>query len=765
MLVLVAAAAAAVGLSGDGLGAPPPGPSTEVVVTLSAAPVAAFGRSLAAAARVSVQQAAAIRTVQRAIPDATVRWRYHLVLDGFSVVLPRSQVARLTSLPGLTVWPNVTYHALDGPTQIGAPRVWGPTLATAGQGMKIAIIDDGLDASHPYFSPAGFSYPPGYPKGQVKDATPKVIVQRAFPPPGETWKYAGAPFDPVNSGHATHVAGIAAGDHGTSANGATISGVAPAAYLGNYKALTVPTPGFGLDGNSAELAAAIEAAVADGMNVINMSLGEPEVEPSRDLVVRALENATRAGVVAVIAAGNDFDDFGYGSVTSPANTPDAIAVAADDASGTIADFSSAGPTPISLEMKPDVTAPGSGILSSLPNGRWGTLSGTSMATPQVAGAVAVLKQRHPAWTVAQVKSALVQTGDPVRGPGGGEIGAIREGGGQIDLPKADNPLLFAAPTGLSFGQLQPGASATRTIALTDAGGGAGAWSAAAVVQHGSATLTVPATVAVPGTLSVGATAGAVTGDAYGFVVLTRGADMRRVPFWLGVSAPQLGTERAITLTHAGVYHGTTRGAPSRVVAYRYPTGSGQTFSGPERVYRVHVGRVANLGVVVLSGRVTPHVTFAGSEDRLAGYPGLPIDLNPYRDQYGESVRAAGAVLPAAGDYDLVFDTASAAQGPFTFRYWVNDTTPPRVRLTSAARRLTYRVTDAGSGVDPSSITVSLDGSAARWSYRNGVLRVQARKGRHRLVLSVADWQETKNMEDVPPVLPNTTTLRATVTVR
>src|SRR6516164_7949244 len=115
MLVVVAAAAAAVGLSGDGLGAPPPGPSTEVVVTLSAAPVAAFGRSLAAAARVSVQQAAAIRTVQRAIPDATVRWRYHLVLDGFSVVLPRSQVARLASLPGLTVWPNVTYHALDGP--------------------------------------------------------------------------------------------------------------------------------------------------------------------------------------------------------------------------------------------------------------------------------------------------------------------------------------------------------------------------------------------------------------------------------------------------------------------------------------------------------------------------------------------------------------------------------------------------------------------------------------------------------------------------
>jgi subtilisin family serine protease len=761
----VAAATAAVGLSGDGLGAPSPGPSTEVVVTLSAAPVA--GRSLAAAARVRVQQAAAIRTVQRAIPGATVRWRYHLVLDGFSVVLPRSQVARLASLPGLTVWPNVTYRALDGPTQIGAPQVWGPTLATAGQGMKIAIIDDGLDASHPYFSPAGLSYPPGYPKGQVQDATPKVIVQRAFPPPGEKWKYANAPFDPVNSGHATHVAGIAAGDHGTKANGATVSGVAPAAYLGNYKALTVPTPGFGLDGNSAELAAAIEAAVADGMNVINLSVGEPEVEPSRDLVVRALENATRAGVVAVVAAGNDFDDFGYGSISSPANTPDAIAVAADDARGTIADFSSAGPTPVSLQMKPDVTAPGAAILSSLPKAQWGTLSGTSMATPQVSGAVAVLKQRHPGWTVAQVKSALVQTGDPVHGAGAGEVGAIREGGGQVDLPKADNPLLFAAPTGLSFGQMAPGSTATRTVSLTDAGGGAGAWSVTALPQAGSVRLTVPPAVTVPGTLTVDATAGSQTGDAYGFVVLTRGTDTRRVPFWLGVSAPQLGTERAISLTHPGVYRGTTRGAPSKVAAYRYPTGVGPThLGGPERVYRVQVGAVANLGVVVLSGRVTPHVTFAGSEDRLTGYPGLPLDLNPYRELYGADVPAAGAVLPAAGDYDLVFDAPNAAQqGPFTFRYWVNDTTPPNVRLTSARGGLTYRITDSGSGVDRGSISVRLDGRPAHPTYRQSVLHVRASKGRHRIAISVADWQETKNMEDVPPILPNTTTLSTRVTVR
>ena len=95
------------------------------------------------------------------------------------------------------------------------------------------------------------------------------------------------------------------------------------------------------------------------MNVINLSLGEPEIEPSRDLVVQAIDGAAAAGVVPVIAADNEFDEFGYGSICSPANAPDAITVAAIDARRTtIADFSSGGPTPVSLQMKPDVAAPG-----------------------------------------------------------------------------------------------------------------------------------------------------------------------------------------------------------------------------------------------------------------------------------------------------------------------------------------------------------------------------------------------------------------------
>src|SRR4029078_10276223 len=115
---------------------------------------------------------------------------------------------------------------------------------------------------------------------------------------------------------------------------------------------------------------------------------------------------------------------------------------------------------MSLLMKPDVTAPGVDILSSLPNDTWSDhdWSRTSMASPHVAGAAALLKQRHPTWTVAQIKSALESTGDPVHPVGSTtEVTTLREGGGRIDLPRADNPLIFTDPTGLSFGLLKRGA--------------------------------------------------------------------------------------------------------------------------------------------------------------------------------------------------------------------------------------------------------------------------------------------------------------------
>jgi subtilisin family serine protease len=765
----VVSAASAIALSGDGFGRTP-APSAEVVVTLTSPPLATFGRSLLSAShatylrRLESQQAVVSARIEQTIPSSRVRWRYRLVANGLAVVLPRAEISKLAQIPGVAeVWPNVRYHSLAvklGPQQIGADKLWGPAFETAGNGMKIGIIDDGVEADHPYFNPSGFQYPAGFPKGQTQLATPKVIVQRAFTPPSPTWKYASAPFDPTGSFHATHVAGIAAGVHGVQVGPNVLSGVAPNAYIGNYKALTIPTPGFGLDGNSAEIAAAIEAAVADGMDVINLSLGEPEVEPSRDLVVKALEGAAAAGVVPVVAAGNDFDEFGFGSVSSPANAPDAITVAAVTSRNTIADFSSAGPTPLSLQMKPDVAAPGVDVISSLPadqGGLFGTLSGTSMAAPAVSAAAALLKERHPTWTVAQIKSALEQTGDPVVG-----VTAQRDGGGVIDLPRADVPLLFAAPTGLSFGALAPGARAERTVTLSDAGGGAGDWT---VSVAGSGQVGVAASVTVPGQLTLTATGGPATGDQTGYVVLTRGADVRRIPYWFLTTAPKLARAKTLPLT-PGTHKGTTAGGSSLVAKYRYPTAGDDSYPGPERVYRIRVpAGAANAGVAVLSGNVYPHITLNGSEDRLAGYTAMPLDFNPYRRAYGLRRRVAAVVLPAGGTYYVVFDSTNLGGRPFTFRYWLNDVTPPKVKLRATRGSIVVAATDAGSGVDPSSIVATVDGKRVATRFGSGTIRIAATKGRHRLVVTVSDYQETKNTEDVARILPNTATLRATVNVR
>ncbi|MHB8470640.1 MAG: S8 family peptidase [Gaiellaceae bacterium] len=716
-----------------------------------------------------------------------------------AIVVPRSQLARLKAIRGATVWPTITYHEqLDhSPQVIGAPAVWGPTLSTAGQGMKIGIIDDGLDSSHVFFDPTGFAYPPGFPKGQAGYATPKVIVARAFAPLTPAWKYANVPFDPQNSDHATNVAGIAAGDYGTAAlvqgTRYTISGIAPKAYLGNYKVLSVPTAQFGLDGNSPEIAAGIEQAVSDGMDVINLSLGEPEVDPARDIVVKAIDDAADAGVIPVIAAGNDFIDAGRGSVSSPGNAPQAITVAASaDGVGQpvdeIADFSSSGPTPISYALKPDVTAPGVNILSSLPRNTWSAhdWSGTSMASPHVAGAAAVLKQRHPTWTVEQVKSALASTGDPVHPAGATtEIATTREGGGRIDLVRADDPLVFTDPTSISFGLLGRGATATQTFVTADAGGGAAPWTVTIDAQstpQGATVAAVTPTVVAGGSVSVSVSvsASASEGDATGFVDLARGTDVRRVPYWFRVEAPRLATEPRTVITRPGVYRGDTAGKKSLVSTYRYPEGAPGiplTLSGPEQVFELTLKHpVANLGAVVTgtgSGvRVAPRLVLDRDENRLAGYSALPVDINPYAD-FGRPVAAVAAILPAAGTYDFVFDTpAGARPGRFTFRVWIGDTMPPLVKLltpsVAAAGRARFSIADAGAGVDPKSITATVDGINHSISYARGIASLDTAglaAGRHKIVVVAADYEETKNMEDVGPILPNTRTFTATVRVR
>jgi minor extracellular serine protease Vpr len=324
-----------------------------VIVGLQLPPLAAaYGRAFAASGTtrkldvassfsrryvtrvVNAQRLAAAQLV-RAIPQARIGRRFQIVLDGLTVSLPVTKLPALARLSFVyKVYPSAAYHLLTdtSPGVIGADELHALTGAR-GDGVKIGVVDDGVDSTNPFLSPEGLSYPPGFPKGGRKWTTPKVIVARAFPGPN-SGRAGRLPIDRQNSFHATHVAGIAAGDAGTCSPGGRdhpptcgLSGVAPRAYIGNYRVFNVPTP-IGHIANTPEIAAAFESAVRDGMDVINFSGGGAETEPANDAMVDVIHNVALAGVVPVISAGNDRDEFGMGTVGSPGTAPDAITVAA-----------------------------------------------------------------------------------------------------------------------------------------------------------------------------------------------------------------------------------------------------------------------------------------------------------------------------------------------------------------------------------------------------------------------------------------------------
>ncbi len=642
------------------------GDRAEVVVLLDSPPLALAPGS---GGRIADEQQAFRSELATRVPGAEIGWRYRLVANGFSLALPSSEVERLRALPGVRdVLPAGSYapQLTSSPQQIGAPALWGQALDTAGQGVKVGIIDSGIDPTHPFFDPAGYVMPAGFPRGQQRFTTAKVIVARVFAPKGATAASTRVAYSDDDSSHGTHVAGIAAGNADTNADGRRVSGVAPRAYLGNYKVFVETSTGLSPNANSPAIVAAIEAAVADGMNVINFSGGEPEIEPSRDIVAIALDAAAAAGVVPVVAAGNDYNDLGAGSVSSPANSARAIAVGAVAIGGspttrTHAEFSSVGPTTISHRLKPDVAAPGVDVLSSISGGGWAEFSGTSMAAPHVAGAAALLRQRHP---VVVGRSAQVGA-RPVRNRLDPEPVSRRR-------PALPGRRRRRARTRRSAARLRAAHSALVRLARTRAdrdghhpprrrGRRSRHLGGRPIVRGTPAGLrfTAPATVVVPGQLQVVVTVprGARAGDLDAYVELRRGADVRRIPVWARVTPASLARHTAGLLARPGVYRSTTAGRPSVVSRYRYPEtprgiGVTTTLNGPERVFRFRIAkRVANAGVVITQlGRgsaVEPRIV-AGRRrepaDRLCRAPGEP---QPVHGRVPRAAGCCGRALPRA----------------------------------------------------------------------------------------------------------------------
>ncbi len=321
------------------------------------------------------QQTSVFTQIQRALPGAQLQRRYQIVFNGLSVALPgvaaSAAIARLRAMPGVAaVYPEQRYQLsmYASIPQIGADKLWESRLIggqkNAGKGIKIAIIDSGIKIDNPFFNPAGFSYPPGYPKGDTAHTTPKVIVARAYfrpdlpPLSGEESPEPG----PEASSHGTHVAGTAAGVANTSATigGLTevISGVAPRAYLMNYKVFYENDSPFSGQSFTTESLAALEDAVADDADVISNSWGgRPDVDPRFDPIVIAAEAAVDAGVTVIFSAGNDGPS--PSTAGSPGFSDKLITVGATTSAKTIA------------SGYVDVTAP-DGVPDTLKQVRYGT---------------------------------------------------------------------------------------------------------------------------------------------------------------------------------------------------------------------------------------------------------------------------------------------------------------------------------------------------------------------------------------------------------
>jgi minor extracellular serine protease Vpr len=937
-------------------------------------------------AQLARQQNVAVAAVRAAIPKAVVQERYSILLDGFAVRIPAKSLPKLLRVRGVTkVFPSAAYYATmdSGPSVIHATELQAAT-GDKGQGVKIAVVDTGVDPTSPFLNPAGFSYPPGFPKGDASKTTAKVIVAKVFP--GEPQdKNSSNVFDPTEP-HGTHVSGIAAGDEGTNAPAgpdhpavANLAGVAPKAWIGNYRVFTVPTP-LGHEASTPEIVHAFEAAVADGMNVINFSGGGPQTDPSNDAMFETIHNVTLAGVVPVIAAGNDREDFGFGTAGSPGVAPDAIAVAATsnshvfapalsvaggppglgavpiqlggarvpaawstldqtivdvstvmgtdgkpvDAhlcgsvtepntsagtlpagslsgkialasrgictfaskadraklagaigliladnrfgeanaiplvlslpagmisdldgttlrgyasqhggqasirisgdirelqtgrSGVITSFSSAGPTDFGWFLKPDISAPGLDVLSSTPplttGSTFSVFAGTSMATPHVAGAAALLVQQHPAWTPAEIKSALMSTAgaawqDTARAQ---EASVLLEGAGLANVLAANDPKVFTNPQSLSFQRLDVSTGTQRKsllLSLTDAGGGAGTWNVTVKPQAQTTGVQIDAqsTVALgPGGLAfipvtVTAAANAATGTNGGFIVLSGNGVQRRVPYAFLVERPALRNVPSTPLKE--LQTGDTSKGASQVSVYCCPaapfgpppnyTGAPKNADGYETLYSFEVDEpIVNFGVSVLGSSagslIDPFVLGSKDENDVQGYAGIPTDVNGLTFDSGFDVGTAGVQFPRLQRFYVAVDsradefTNRSQKGRYLLKAWVDDLSGPAVRIlttrVTAGRPLIAAVAvDPQSGVDPLSLVINYNNAlvgASAYDPSSGLVffgipdeAPPLKAGTTNLILQASDYQEAKNINTVgDAIYPNSTFAQKKLTV-
>jgi parallel beta-helix repeat protein len=369
-------------------------PGVLEMMALQAAPdtatTAALGQGRAQA-RLSAPEAVAYRTQLKrtrdlmttrlgALNGVQVQGSTELVINSLFVRTPVEQYDAIRRMPGVkkVYFSRIQHMALDtAKNVVNASGLWNAAgvggQANAGNGVKIGIIDTGIDYTHPMFADTTTTLPAGFPKYDTTAdkalTNHKVIAAWDFVHSqyGYSTQIINDARDEV--GHGTFNAGVSAGKIVTAppdANVGAISGMAPGAFLGNYKVFG--TPGINDGATTLGIIAAIEQAVSDGMNVVSLSLGGLDwVPPSEDPEVTAIHNATAAGVVVVVAAGNEGND--PHTVASPGTSPDAITVGAvwnSRALGPGLHVTGPGSVPSNLQSVSYVIGTGPTISSAIP---------------------------------------------------------------------------------------------------------------------------------------------------------------------------------------------------------------------------------------------------------------------------------------------------------------------------------------------------------------------------------------------------------------
>ncbi|WP_433132396.1 S8 family serine peptidase [Micromonospora sp. CA-240977] len=315
--------------------------------------------------------------------------------------------------------------------QIGAPIAWA--AGRDGAGVKVAVLDTGVDATHP-------------------DLAGRIAEARDF-------SASGSARD--GHGHGTHVASTIAGS-GAASSGLR-KGVAPGAQLLIGKVLD-----DGGSGYDSSIIAGMEWAAHSGAKVVSMSLGGSATDGTDPMSQAVNDLTAETGALFVVAAGNE---GAARTVGAPGAAAAALTVGAVDRDDNLAEFSSRGPRLGDNGLKPEITAPGVGIVAARAAGTtmgtpvgdaYTTASGTSMATPHVAGAAAILAQEHPDWPAAKLKDALVSTtkANPA-------LTVFEQGAGRVDVARALGQRVYASGTA-DFGRLSTGgATAERVVTYTN----------------------------------------------------------------------------------------------------------------------------------------------------------------------------------------------------------------------------------------------------------------------------------------------------------